>query len=306
MRILVMGAGALGGYFGARLAAAGRDVTFLVRQKRVEQLRTGLHVKSPTGDITITEPRLVTAENLNGTYDIILLSCKAFDLESAIASFAPAVGPKTVIIPVLNGMAHIDTLTALFGKQQVMGGLCQISATLDEKGQILHLNTMHNLTFGELAGGETDRSRAIATVLSDAGFDLKTSDIILQAMWEKWVFIASCAGITCLMRAAIGDILAAGAGDLSLALLDECCAIAAKNGFAPRPAPLANYRTMFEAAGSTLMASMLRDLERGSKTEVDHVLGNLMQRGGSTEKSSLLRIAYAHLKASEARHSREG
>ncbi len=306
MRVLVIGAGALGGYFGTRLIEAGRDVTFLVRPRRASELGDGLVVKSPAGDITIAKPQLVTADQLETPFDLILLSCKAYDLESAMDSFAPAVGPQTLILPLLNGMGHIDALNARFGKSHVLGGQCVISATLNDRGHVLHLNDMHSITCGEQDGGSSARSKAVADTLSGAKFTVQASDAILQDMWEKWVFIATAAGMTCLMRAATGDIVAAGGADLVIGLLDECAAVAAKHGHAPRAAPLERFRAMFVAPGSPMMASMLRDIERGSRIEADQIIGDLLRRGGdASDKISLLRIAYVNLKAYEARRQRE-
>jgi 2-dehydropantoate 2-reductase len=306
MRVLVIGAGALGGYFGARLLEAGRDVTFLVRPRRAVALKGGLIVKSPVGDITIAKPPLVTADNLKTPFDLILLSCKAYDLEDAMTSFAPAVGPNTAILPLLNGMAHLDALNARFGKHRVLGGQCVISATLNDEGHILQLSDLHSITFGEQEGVQSDRTKAVSEALSGAKFTVQASDAILQDMWEKWVFISTAAGITSLMRAAIGDIVAADAGDLSVALLDECAAIASAHGFKPRQGPFERFRAMFTAAGSLMTASMLRDIERGARIEADHIVGDLLRRGGkSVGQMSLLRVAYAHLKAYEVRRQRE-
>jgi 2-dehydropantoate 2-reductase len=307
MRILVVGAGAIGGYFGARLLQAGRDVTFLVRQRRAGELRRhGLSVRSQFGDVHIETPPTILAENLSEPFDLILLSCKAYDLDGAIVSFAPAVGTGTTILPLLNGMRHMDVLEGRFGADRIISGLCLISTTLDEAGGILHLNDIHALSFGERAGQKTPRIEAINEILINAGFDARLSAEIMQAMWEKWVFIASAAGITCLMRAAIGDIVAAGEGELALQLLDECTAIAAANGFAPRAAAIDRNRAVLTAVGSSLTASMLRDIERGAKTEGDHILGDLLRRWGEMGTPALLlRAANAHLAAYEARRSRE-
>jgi 2-dehydropantoate 2-reductase len=307
MRILVVGAGAIGGYFGGRLKEAGRDVTFLVRARRAAQLaKTGLVIKSPLGDVALPSPPIVMAETLREPFDLILLSCKAYDLASAVDSFAPAVGPDTVIVPVLNGMAHMDFLGARFGARAVFGGQCLISTTLDGEGRIIHLNDTHLLSFGEQDGSGSPRAQAIAAALAGARFDAKLSTAILQEMWEKWAFIATGAGITCLMRATFGDIVAAGGVEYSTGMYDECCAIAAANGFVPREASLQRSRAMITAPGSPISASMMRDIERGAPIEADHIVGDLLQRGkGDGRDHPLLRIALAHLKAYEARRSRE-
>jgi 2-dehydropantoate 2-reductase len=307
MRILVVGAGALGGYFGGRLSEAARDVTFLVRERRAAQLaKTGLVIKSKLSDVTLPNPPIVKADALREPFDLILLSCKAYDLASAMDSFAPAVGANTAILPLLNGMAHLDALAARFGAAAVLGGQCLISATLDPEGRVLHLNDTHLLSFGEQDGSESARVKTIAATMTGAKFDAHLSTAILQEMWEKWAFIATAAGICCLMRAPFGDIVAAGAGDLSVALHEECCAIASANGFVPGKPTIERSRAMFTAPGSPIAASMLRDVERGAPIEADHIVGDLLRRGGGQPGDyPLLRIAYANLKAYEARRQRE-
>lgn len=306
MRILVVGAGAIGGYFGARLLEAGRDVAFLVRPRRAEQLaRTGLSIRSPHGDLTCPAPT-ITAEGLREPFDLVLLSCKAYDLQSAMDAFAPAVGPDTAILPLLNGMRHLDLLDERFGPAAVLGGQCFISTTLDPDGRVVHLNDTHSLSFGVLDASQSEAVRAIEAVLTDAKFDARLSPNILQEMWEKWVFIAASAGITCLMRSTIGDIVTAGGADLARSLVDECADIAEQQGFAPSPASLQRSRAMLTASGSGLTASMLRDVERGAQTEADQILGDLLRRRREPATSpSLLAIAYAHLRAYEARRIRE-
>ena len=305
MRILVVGAGAIGGYFGARLADAGRDVTFLVRPKRAEQLAGGLFVRSPKGDVRIAAPKIVTEATLREPCDLILLSCKAFDLESAMQSFARAMGPGTVILPLLNGMAHIETLQQRFGAGAVLGGQCQISTTLDAEGHIVHLNEMHLLGFGELDGTRSARIEAVNESFAGAKFDAQPSPEVLQDMWEKWTFIATLAGITCLMRASLGDIEAAGSQGIALSLFEECGAIAAKNGYGIRAGIGERIRRILTAPGSTLTASMLRDVEGRRKAEHEHVLGDLLARAHDN-RAPVLGMCLAHMRAYEARRLREG
>jgi 2-dehydropantoate 2-reductase len=307
MRILVVGAGAVGGYFGGRLLQAGRDVTFLVRPRRAALLaKHGLTIQSRLGDFHRPDPPLVSEDSLAEPFDLILLGCKAYDLDGAMPSFAKAVGPQTAILPLLNGMRHLDVLADRFGAERVLGGLCVISATLDANGGIVHLNDLHSVTFGELDGARSQRIETIASALLGAGFDARLSGEIRQDMWEKWIFIATIAGITCLMRAGIGDIVAAGASDLVTALLDECAAIASAGGFPARQQFLERSRPTLTASGSPLMASMLRDIERGMPVEGDHILGDLLRRAAKPDERSLLCIAYAHVKAYEARRLRSG
>src|SRR5258708_6249431 len=241
MKILVVGAGGVGGYFGGRLFQAGRDVTFLVRpRRRAELAATGIVIRSRFGDATLPGPKTVLAEDLRESFDLVLLSCKAYDLENAIDSFAPAVGPATAILPLLNGMLQMDVLDRRFGPERVLGGLCYIAATLNDQHEILHLNDRHDLAFGERDGARSTRVEALDTIMANAGFNARLSGAILQQMWEKWAFIATGAGLTCLMRAAVGDIVAAGGGELASTLVAGGPAIAARAGFPPGGSPVAN------------------------------------------------------------------
>jgi len=307
MRILVIGAGATGGYFGGRLLQHGRDVTFLVRERRAAQLtQHGLTIHSAAGDVDLPAPPTVLATALREPYDLILLSCKAYGLEQAIADIAPAVGPDTAIIPLLNGMRQLDLLDARFGAEHVLGGQCIIAATLDERGGVRHLNQSHSLTFGERDGGVSTRMERITQALSDAGFDARPSRRVLQDMWDKWVFLATLAGITCLMRGAVGDIVAApGGAAAALALLEECRAVAERAGHAPGEATLQRARGVLTEASSTLTASMLRDLEHGHAIEADHVIGDMLARADPQRATpSLLAVVHAHLKVYEAGRAR--
>ncbi len=306
MRILVVGAGAVGGYFGGRLLQAGRDVTFLVRARRAAELaQHGLTIRSRLGDFHCPSAPILLQEGLAEPFDLVLLSCKAYDLDGAMASFAKAVGPATAILPLLNGMRHLDRLTDRFGAERVLGGQCVISATLDPDGAIVHLNDLHALSFGELDGSRSRRIETIASAMLNAGFDARLSDEIRQEMWEKWVFIATAAGITCLMRAAVGDYVAAGAADLATSLLTECASIAAAQGFPPRKPALERARAAMTAAGSPLKASMLRDIEGGKPVEGDQILADLLRRAEKPDDRSLLHSATLHVKAYEAGRKRE-
>lgn len=302
MRILVVGAGAIGGYFGGRLLQAGNDVTFLVRPKRAGELASaGLVIKSPHGDVTLTNPPTVQADAIKDTFDVVLLSCKAFDLDDAIASFAPAVGPKTAIIPLLNGMKHLDVLEKRFGAEAVLGGQCQIAATLNPQREVVQMTPMQALSFGERKGGSSDRVRAIDAVIKSGNFSGAMSETIMQDMWEKWVFLATIAAATSAMRGAVGDIIAAPGGrDFILGLRDECAAVASANGHAPRAAFLERTEPMLTAEGSKLTASMYRDIMNGSAIEADQIVGDLITRADAAKVAvPRLRMVYVNLKAYE-------
>ena len=310
MRVLVVGAGAIGGYFGGRLLQAGRDVTFLVRPRRAQELAdTGLIIKSPRGDISIRKPATILSQNIGHPFDLVLLSCKAYDLAGAIDSFAAAVGPETLVLPLLNGMRHLDMLDERFGRSHILGGQCIIAATLDSQRAVVHLNDTHKLAFGERDGVNSDRIHRVASILERAGFDASLSEHIVQEMWEKWVFLATLASVTCLMRAPIGDIVASpGGSELIRCLLEECRSIAEGEGHAPRAAFLEQARAALTAAGSPLTASMFRDVEANAPVEADHIVGDLLRRRRAVLPNGNhlphLATAYTHLKAYEARRSR--
>jgi 2-dehydropantoate 2-reductase len=302
MRVLVVGAGAIGGYFGGRMLQAGQDVTFLVRPRRAAELAdAGLVIKSPNGDVTLKNPPTVQADKLNENFDVVLLSCKAFDLDDAIKSFAPAVGPQTAIIPLLNGMRHLDVLDERFGRERVLGGLCAIAVTLNDQREVVQLQPMQSLTFGERDGKMSDRVRAIAKVFESGKFGSAASETILQEMWEKWVFLSTLAASTSLMRTSLGNILAAPGGkDFILGMLDETKGVAAAEGYAPRAPFLERTTAMLTTEGSPLTASMFRDIKAGAAVEADHVIGDLIARGDAAKVPvPRLRTAYTHLKAYE-------
>ncbi|MBD8494185.1 ketopantoate reductase family protein [Pseudomonas syringae] len=310
MRILIVGAGAVGGYFGGRLLEAGRNVTFLVRARRAERLeRDGLRVRSPHGDIHYPSPPCVLAHQLSRPYDLIVLTCKAYDLPATISDVAPAVGAGTAILPLLNGMAHLDRLTECFGRQSVLGGQCLASLDQDAQGVILHLGEHHQLRFGELSGASNQRILRVAEALSDAGFDASFSQHIVQDMWDKWCFIATLAAVTGTMRAALGDVLQGGGEALVVATLQECARIALAAGHPLSAQAQQRCLAMLTQPGSTLSASLLRDIERGTATEGEHLLGDLLARrqalGIMPAGVSMLDVACLHLRAFEARRRRQ-
>jgi 2-dehydropantoate 2-reductase len=303
MRFLVVGAGAIGGYFGGRLAQAGRDVTFLVRPARAERLRAdGLAVLSPHGDFTI-QPQLLTAGNITAPYDVVLVAVKAFALESALDDLAGAIGSETMIVPVLNGMRHIDVLIERFGQQAVLGGLCLISSTIDEHGRIVHLSPAQDLSYGERSGGISARVTALDGSMQGAVFNARATASVLPEMWEKWVMLAALGGITCLMRGTIGDVAAVPGGTgFALAFLDECAAAAGASGYPQSEEFLTRSRAAMTRAGSPAASSMYRDLQQGNKVEVDQILGDLLERARTLGVATpLLATAATNLKVYQAR-----
>ena len=297
MKILIVGAGSTGGYFGARLVQAGRDVTFLVRPARAAALRkTGLQVLSPLGNFKV-EPKLAQAGGIDRPFDIVLVTVKAFGLPAAIEDFAPAVGPDTMILPVLNGMKHVDDLQARFGAERVVGGVCRVSTTLDEQGRIVHLATMHELIYGELDGRRSARIEALHAFMSDAGFDARLSTQIAQDLWNKWILLATLGGICALARGSVGDIAATeGGGDFVRAFFAEAVAVATAAGFAPSPQASDFTLGVLTAAGSPLTSSMYRDLMAGERVEADQILGDLRARAARADiPTPLISAAFIQL-----------
>ena len=297
MRLLVVGAGSTGGYFGGRLAEAGRDVTFLVREARAEQLKAaGLHIVSPHGDVALA-PKLVTTDTIGAPYDAIILAVKAYTLDAALKDVAPAVGPNSMIVPLLNGMRHLESIAAAFGGNALVGGLCSIAAELDDQGRIFHLSQFHNLAYGEMNGVRSTRIEQLDAVMQNAGFDARLSSNIEQEMWNKWMMLATLAGVTCLMRGSIGDIAGAPGGAAFVdRFFDEVVAVATAHGHAPSGAFLARTRALLTADGSTLTSSMYRDLRKNSPIEADQIIGDLLTRGRQAQlHAPLLAAAYTHL-----------
>lgn len=280
MKILIVGAGSTGGYFGARLIQAGRDVTFLVRPARAAALRqSGLQVVSPHGNFTV-QPRLMTAAELHEPFDIVLVTVKAFALAPAIADFAAAVGPDTTILPVLNGLRHIDDLQARFGASHVVGGVCRVSTHLDDQGRVVQLSPVHELLYGELDGSRSARIAALDGFLAGAGFDTRVSGHIVQELWNKWIMLATLGGICSLARATVGEIEATeGGADFVRAFLAEAIAVARASGHPPSGAVAEGALALLTTPGSPLTSSMYRDLVAGERVEVDEVLGDLQSRG---------------------------
>jgi 2-dehydropantoate 2-reductase len=305
MRWLILGAGSVGGYFGGRLQEAGGDVTFLVRPARAALLRQrGLAIESPDGAARLQPQLLLPGENAPQPFDAVLLTCKAYDLEAAIASLAPYVGQRTAILPLLNGLPHLDRLEAAFSAERVLGGVCHISATLGPNGEIRHLDLPPRLMFGERAGGSSARTQAIAADLAPARFKSIASDDILQDMWEKFTMLASLAALTCLMRGTVGEIMRSGGAGIARSMLGEAAAVATASGHGPRAKFLEATGERLTDPNSTVQASMLRDLERGGPTEAAHILGDMVARGRRLGVATpLIEAAACHVEVYEAKRA---
>ena len=304
MKLLVLGAGGIGGYFGGRLAASGTDVTFLVRQKRREQLdRDGLRIESAFGNLTLPV-RTVDAASLQPDYDIVLLTCKAYDLDSAMDAIAPAMQGHCGVLPLLNGFAHLNRLDDRFGAANVMGGTASINVTLTKDGIVQHSGPMQRIAFGERERTRSVRAEAFAAEVARSSFDWEFADDVNQNLWEKIVFLSALAATTSLFRASVAEILSsAGGRDAMERTLATNIAIATREGHPPRETALAFSRSVMTES-SPLTSSMLRDIENGAQVESDHIVGWMLDKARAHNlDDTMLAIAYTHLKAYEARRA---
>jgi 2-dehydropantoate 2-reductase len=303
VKILVLGAGGIGGYFGARLAQADADVTFLVRPRRHEQLaRDGLVVESPVGNVRLPV-KTVLAGKLAPGYDIVLFTCKAYDLDSAMDAVAPAMKGSACLLPLLNGLAHFEPLDARFGAANVMGGTAHINVTLKPDGTVWHGDALQNMLFGERDRTRSPRALALDEQVKKAGIGGGLSDDIVQDLWEKVVFLSALAATTCLFRGNVREIVGAPGGkEIMRRALAANAAIATAEGRAPRPTALQRFYERLTDPDGLWSASMLRDLEAGGQVEADHIVGWMLERARRHHvDDTVLSLAYTHLKAYERR-----
>ncbi len=306
MKILILGAGGIGGYFGGRLVQAGADVQFLVRPRRQAQLQANdLVVRSPHGDFTVPV-RTVQSGQVDAPADLLLLACKAYDLDAAIESIAPAIGPRTTLVPLLNGLAHIDRLQAALGPERVAGGSCAIPATLTAEGEVHQLGPFHRIVFGPLPGTAADarpKLQALHDLFKRTPVDVALEEQMQRALWEKFTGLATLAAMTCLMRGTVGEIVRTDDGAALFARTFAACEAAARAaGHEPRAAASASFRAIWADPASKLTASMLRDLESGGRTEAAHIVGDMLRRvRAAGAEPGALEAAWCHLQVAEAR-----
>lgn len=302
MRTLIVGAGATGGYYGGRMVQAGRDVTFLVRGERMRQIQqNGLQLVSRNGDATV-HPGLITVEQLPdaGVFDVVLVGTKAYSLEAAMGDFAPALGPETVVLPVLNGIRHIDTLAERFGRERVMGGSVRIVADIDPEGRIRQMTELDEFVFGELDGGSSERAERLRQEFDVPGYTLKLSTDIMAALWRKWWILATMGAVCVVSGGTVGEMVSVPYGtETGLAILHEAISIATINGYRADPEFVTQQEKRMTEAGSSLTSSMYRDMVRGAPVEADHILGDLLARAKGVS-APLLTGAYVRLKVYEA------
>lgn len=301
MRFLFVGAGGVGGYFGARLIAAGKDVTFAARDNRRAQLqRAGIVVRSSYGDLSLPA-RTVSVDQIEGGYDAIFISVKSYHLADAISGLTPDNVGAGQVIPLLNGIRHLDLLDSKFGPDRVSGGICRISATINPLGEVLHLNKDHELMIGARSAGAQDFVDCVQREMAGANFNAVLSGNIMQEFWNKFVLLSALAASTCLMRASLGAInRSEGGNQMIKELMTEAAGVAAAAGY---PVPKTDFDGVFRSfsdTGTALKASMLRDIENGSPTEGNHIIGDMVRRGEDLGVAMpVFRIAWVNLQAYE-------
>jgi 2-dehydropantoate 2-reductase len=278
MRFLIAGPGAVGGFVGARLAEGGQDVTVLARPHRAGRLRdNGLRLTSSQGGIRTVRTEVVTADELRPDYDVIVLAVKSSDLHSVMGDIGPAAKPSAMILPFLNGIAHIETLVGRFGSA-VVGGVLRVATQVADDGTIRVLAPTFDVEVGELDRPSSTRVEELASAFREAGADVAVRDDIVGAMWAKWVFIVSIGAVTALMRAPVGDIVAVRGGEqFARAVLAEAAAAAQAAGHRVPAEELQRTDQILTAAGSPVTASLSRDLTAVRPTEED-VLGDFADR----------------------------
>jgi 2-dehydropantoate 2-reductase len=307
MRYLILGAGALGGYFGGMLHTGGADVTFLVRPARAAQLnRDGLVIKMQDGGELRTQVKTVQQGQLDGTYDVVLLTCKAYDLDSAMDAIAPAMGEQSVIVPVLNGVRHIGILTERFGPGHVLGGLTVINAALMPDGTIQQSQVRINITaIGEIDGHLSSRCTAIKAALEAGGIPVQITDSIVTMMWAKFFGFVCNASIATLTRSRAGAIAqSASAASFVTAVIEECAEVVTAAGYPPAPPPAPDtagiIRGLFSQTDSTYGPSMLIDMEQGRPTEGEHTIGDMAGHAARANLSApILNAALCNLQVYE-------
>jgi len=305
MRILVLGAGGVGGYFGGRLAQAGADVTFLVRPARRDQIaRGGLRITSPLGDLTLPAQTVISSE-LRSEFDLVILTCKAYDLDSSMDAVAPAMKGSCTLLPLLNGLAHLDRLDARFGRDAILGGSCGIDVMLMPDGVIRHSGTLQRIVFGERNGQRSMRTLAFADVLAKSSLQWEHADDVMLRMWEKLVMLNVLASITCLFRGNVQEIMSAPGGKQAAErALAASVEIARREGYPPTEAAVTLAHERLTDPAGTWSASMMRDMEGGRPVEADHVIGWMLDRARAHGVDDLmLSLAYTHLKTYERRRS---
>ena len=305
MRIAVVGVGAVGGYFGGRLAEAGHDVVFVARGRTLDRLRThGLLVESGHGDFSIASPRAVDDPSEAGPVDLILLAVKAPQIREAGRALAPLVGPNTTVIPLQNGVEAPSLLAEILGPKHILGGLCRIFSTRIAPAQIRHDGLEPTLLFGELGRENTDRVHQIRGALESAkGMTVTTPDDVEAALWEKFLFVAPLGGVGALVREPVGVLRAVPeTRGILRSAMDEIVAVARKRNIAIGRDATDRAMRLVDALPHDATASMQRDIVEGRPSELEYQTGTVVRYGqDSAVPTPVNSTVYAALLPSELR-----
>ncbi len=307
MKILVLGAGAIGGYYGARYLQGGATLTFLVRPKRAAQLaERGLVVRSDLGDVRMPVDTIERVTDI-AAFDVVLLACKTYDLGSAIDAIAPAVEAGAAILPLLNGLGVYEALDARFGKEKVLGGAAYIATTLDRSGDIVHVGTGDKLVVGARTSGQRNLAERVHASIDPGVGVRQCSDRIEQDLWDKWTLVCTAAAVNSLMRGTVGEIMRTTHGrSVMEQAIDETRAIASAAGYPLSDTVVAAMRGRLLDDRLEWAASMMRDIAQGATNiEADGIVGDMLRRAIDREiEAPILRAAFVHLQVYEMQHGK--
>ena len=283
MKIAVMGTGGVGGYFGAKLARSGCDVTFIARGAHLAAIRErGLSVKSSGGDLHVAPARATADPREVGAVDLVLFGVKLWDTATAVRATRPLLGSDTAVISFQNGVVKDDILIEALGADAVVGGVCYIAATIAEPGVIAHTGTMQRLVFGEYDGRRSARVERFEAACRAAGIDAEVSADIRRAIWEKFVFLVAFSAITAVTRRPIGAVRAhPQTRRLLAAAMQEVIDVGRAQGVALAPDFVADRLRFADQLPESMTSSMANDLERGNRLEAPWLSGDVARRGAT-------------------------
>ena len=279
MRIAVVGAGGVGGGFGAALAKAGADVTFIARGAHLAAMKSqGLKIQGGRGETQVVPTQATDDPSSIGAVDVVLFCVKLWDVESAGEAIKPLVGPNTAVIPLQNGIDAAERLLPILGPKAVMGGVAQISASITAPGVITQVGTFMRMIFGELDGTRSQRGEDFLGLCQKAGFDATLSDQIVTELWMKFVLLASNAGITASTRQPIGRLRDdPDIRPVILAAFQEVIDVGRAKGVPLPPDALAKITDFIGHAPPAMKASMALDLDRGNRLELPWLSGKVVE-----------------------------
>lgn len=300
MKIAIMGAGGVGGYFGAKLAASGEEVHFIARGEHLAAMRNrGLQLYSATGDVLVKPVRATDKPAEVGSADLVIVAVKLWSTEDALRDARPLVGPNSAVVSFQNGVVATDLIAKAYGKARTLGGVASIAAVIESPGVIRHTGTMAILSVGELDGKISPRCQAFIGACTKAAIQARASEAIEKAIWEKYVFLVAASGMTCLTRLPLGPIREdSDTRALIAQLMSEVVAVGKAKGVALDSDLVERLMQRLDSMPREMVASMLGDLERGNRLELPWLAGGVVQMGKAlgvpTPANSFLHAALKH------------